>query len=145
MAALSGLDLSKQNQAKLALAEVEKMVANDPKTLVQGEAIAALAKTNDKKYQSLYEKGITAVSNSVSGNSLAALATIAPDKVAAYADKIDLDNASDDLISTLLPVIVKNKIAKQLPAVAQATAFYPLLKCRILKRVKLLKKLIIGL
>ncbi|MEH7887936.1 M1 family metallopeptidase [Elizabethkingia meningoseptica] len=128
MAALSGLDLSKQNQAKLALAEVEKMVANDPKTLVQGEAIAALAKTNDKKYQSLYEKGITAVSNSVSGNSLAALATIAPDKVAAYADKIDLDNASDDLISTLLPVIVKNKIAKQLPAVAQATAFYPFIK-----------------
>ena len=80
MKALNGLDLSKPNQAKLALAEVEKLAANDPKTLVQGEAIAALAKTKDKKYLSLYEKGITVVSNSVSGNSLAALATVAPEK-----------------------------------------------------------------
>ncbi|KAF5305351.1 hypothetical protein FQR65_LT18717 [Abscondita terminalis] len=63
MEALNGLDLSKPNQSKLALAEVEKLAANDPKTMVQGEAIAALAKTKDKKYQSLYEKGITVVSN----------------------------------------------------------------------------------
>ncbi|AKH93355.1 M1 family peptidase [Elizabethkingia anophelis] len=128
MKALNGLDLSKPNQAKLALAEVEKLASNDPKTLVQGEAIAALAKTKDKKYQSLYEKGITAVSNSVSGNSLAALATVAPEKIAAYADKIDLNNANEGLISTLLPIIVKNKITKQMPAIAETAAFYPFIK-----------------
>lgn len=56
MKALNGLDLSKPNQAKLALAEVEKLASNDPKTLVQGEAIAALAKTKDKNISPYMKK-----------------------------------------------------------------------------------------
>lgn len=128
MKALSGLDLSKPDQAKAALSEVEKMASNDPKTLVQSAAISALAKTKDKKYLPLFEKGINAVSNSVKGSSLTGISIVDPAKVASLADKIDLEGASDDLISELLPVIVKNKIEKQMPAIASTAAFYPFIK-----------------
>ena len=128
MKALSGLDLSKPDQAKAALSEVEKMASNDPKTLVQSAAISALAKTKDKKYLPLFEKGINTVSNSVKGSSLTGISLVDPAKVASLADKIDLEGASDDLISELLPVIVKNKIEKQMAAIASTAAFYPFIK-----------------
>ncbi len=128
MKALNGLDLSKADQAKVALSEVEKMASNDPKTLVQAAAISALAKTKNQKYLPVFEKGINAVSNAVKGASLSGIAAIDPSKVAAYADKVDLDGASEDLISQLLPIIVKNKIEKQMPAIASTTAFYPFIK-----------------
>ncbi|MCB4235671.1 M1 family metallopeptidase [Kaistella anthropi] len=128
MKALSGLDLSKADQAKAALSEVEKMASNDPKTLVQSAAISALAKTKDKKYLPLFEKGMNAISNSVKGSSLSGISLVDPMKVATLADKIDLESASEDLISELLPVIVKNKIEKQMPAIASTAAFYPFIK-----------------
>lgn len=126
--ALSGLDLSKPDQAKAAASEVEKMASNDPKTLVQGAAISALAKTKDKKYLSLFEKGMIAVSNSVKANSLSGIAAVDPARVVILADHIDLEGASDDLIAELLPIIVKNKIEKQMSAIASTVAFYPFLK-----------------
>ena len=128
MKALSGLDLSKTDQAKAALSEVEKLAANDPKTLVQGAAIAALGKTKDKKYLPLFEKGLNAVSNSVKANSLTGIAAVDPARVVVLAEKVDLNGASDDLILELLPIIVKNKIEKQMPAIAATVAFYPFLK-----------------
>ncbi|MBD8018607.1 M1 family metallopeptidase [Kaistella pullorum] len=128
MKALSGLDLSKGDQAKAAISEVEKMAANDPKTLVQAAAISALAKTKDKKYLPLFEKGISALSNSVKASSLAGIAAADPARVASFADKIDLEGASDDLIGELLPIIVKNKMEKHMPAIASTVAFYPFLK-----------------
>ena len=128
MKALEGLDLSKTNVVKTVASDVEKMAQNDSKTLVQGAAIAALAKTRDKKYLPIFEKGLNAVSNSVKGNSLAAISQIDPSRVQALADKIDLENSSDELVMQLLPTIVKNKIEKQMPAIASTAAFYPFLK-----------------
>ncbi len=126
--ALSGVDLSQPAVAKALLSEVEKLANNDPKTLVQAAAITALSKTKDKKYLPLYEKGVVAVSNAVKGASLAGIAALDPSKVAAYADKIDLDGAGEDLVMQLLPMIVDNKMEKQMPAIAQAVAFYPFIK-----------------
>lgn len=126
--ALTGLDLSKPDQAKAALSEVEKMASSDPKTLVQAAAISALGKTKDKKYLPLFEKGMNAVSNSVKANSLSGIAAVDPSKIAALADKIDLEGAGDEVIAELLPIIVKNKIEKQMPAIASTAAFYPFLK-----------------
>lgn len=128
MKALDGLDLSKPDQSKLAITEVEKLASNDPKTLVQGAAIAALVKTKDKKYLPLFEKGMSAISNSVKGNSLSGIAVLDPAKVASLAESIDLEGASENLISELLPIIVKNKIVKQMPAIAGTAAFYPFIK-----------------
>ena len=107
------------------LAEVEKLAQNDPKTLVKGEAIGVLAKTKNAKYLPLFEKNMQVVSSSVKGNSLLGIANLAPEKVATYAEKVNLENASEDLITTLLPVIVNNKITSQMPNISQVVAFYP--------------------
>lgn len=126
--ALVGLDLSKPDQAKAALAEVEKMASSDPKTLVQGAAISALGKIKDKKYLPLFEKGMNTVSNSVKANSLAGIAAVDPSRIASLADKIDLEGADEEVIAELIPIIVKNKIEKQMAAIASTAAFYPFIK-----------------
>lgn len=126
--ALEQIDLTIPEQAKALTADVEKLASNDPKTLVQAAAISALVKTKNAKYSSIYEKGLNAVSNAVKGSSLAGIAEIDPTKAAASIEKIDLDGASDDLISKLLPIIVKNKIEKQMPAIGTTVAFYPFIK-----------------
>ena len=126
--ALEQIDLSNADQAKALTSEVEKLASNDPKTLVQAAAVSALAKTKNAKYTPLFEKGINGVSNAVKASSLAGIAETDPTKVAALLDKIDLDNASDDLISKLLPIIVKNKSEKQMPAIGTTVAFYPFIK-----------------
>ncbi len=128
MKALNGLDLSKPDHVKATISAVEKMASNDPKTLVQGAAISALAKTKDKKYLPVFEKGLNTVSNSVKANSLTGIAAVDPARVSTLAENIDLEGATDDLIGELLPVIVKNKIVKQMPAIASTAAFYPFIK-----------------
>lgn len=126
--ALELMDLSNPEQMKALGAEVEKLASNDPKTLTQAAAIAALAKTKDKKYLPLFEKGVGAVSNAVKGSSLGAVLAIDPSKANSLADKIDLDGASDDLQAQLLPIIVKNKVVSQMPKIAPLAAFYPFIK-----------------
>lgn len=126
--ALELIDLSNPEQMKALGSEVEKIASNDPKTLTQAAAIAALAKTKDKKYLPIFEKGVGAVSNAVKGSSLGAILTIDPSKANTLADKIDLDGASDDLQAQLLPVIVKNKVTSQMSKIAPLAAFYPFIK-----------------
>ena len=126
--ALELIDLTNPDQMKALGADVEKLASNDPKTLVQAAAISALAKTKNAKYGPIFEKGLNAVSNAVKASSLAAVAELDPNKAAASIEKIDLDGASDELISKLLPIIVTNKIEKQMPAIGQTVAFYPFIK-----------------
>lgn len=126
--ALQLMDLSNADQLKALGSDVEKLASNDPKTLVQAAAISALAKTKDKKYMPIFEKGTNAVSNSVKGSSVGAVIAIDPAKAAAYADKIDLEGASETLAAQMLPIIVKNKVASQIANIAQFAAFYPFIK-----------------
>lgn len=126
--ALELVDLTNPEQMKALGAEVERLASNDPKTLTQAAAIAALAKTKDKKYLPLFEKGMNAVSNAVKASSLGAVLTTDPSKVDALADKIDLDGASDELKAQLLPIIVKKKVVSQMPKIASLAAFYPFIK-----------------
>lgn len=126
--ALELMDLSIPEQMKALAGDVEKLSVNDPKTLVQGAAIAALAKTKDKKYVSIFEKGLNAVSNSVKVNSLAAIISVDPSKASTFADKIDLKDASEEMLNQLLPVVVKNKVTSQMANLAPVVAFYPFVK-----------------
>lgn len=126
--ALQLMDLSNADQLKALGAEVEKLASNDPKTLVQAAAISALAKTKDKKYMPIFEKGTNAVSNAVKASSVGAVIAIDPAKAATYADKIDLEGASETLAAQMLPIIVKNKVASQMANIAQFAAFYPFIK-----------------
>lgn len=123
--ALKVLDLSNDKHAKLALAKVEKMSQSDSKTLVQADAILALSKTKNTKYLPQFEKGLNAVSNAVKANSFLAIMTVAPDRVSSLLDKIDLKEAGEEIIMKMLPIIVTNKITKQMPYIAQIVAFYP--------------------
>lgn len=126
--ALQLMDLSNADQLKALGADVEKLATNDPKTLVQAAAISALAKTKDKKYMPIFEKGTNAVSNAVKGSSVGAVIAIDPAKAVAYADKIDLEGASETLAAQMLPIIVKNKVSSQMANIAQFAAFYPFIK-----------------
>lgn len=126
--ALEQIDLTIPEQAKALTADVEKLASNDPKTLVQAAAISALLKTKNAKYSSIYEKGLNAVSNAVKGSSLAGIAELDPSKAVTAIENIDLNGASDDLISKLLPLIVSKKIEKQMPAIGTTVAFYPFIK-----------------
>lgn len=126
--ALELMDLSNPDQMKALGTDVEKLAVNDPKTLTQAAAIAALIKTKDKKYLPIYEKGVNAVSNAVKANALNALLTIDPSRVNTLADKIDLDGASDELLALFLPVVVKNKVTSQMQYIAPLTVFYPFVK-----------------
>lgn len=107
------------------LIEVEKIAQADKKTLVQGAALGILAKTKNPKYLPLFEKSMQTVSSSVKGNALAGIAVMAPEKLGLYVEKVDLSSASEEVISGLLPVIVKNKIVSQMPYISQIVAFYP--------------------
>ncbi|ALR30947.1 peptidase M1 [Chryseobacterium sp. IHB B 17019] len=126
--ALQLVDLSNAEQLKAMGSEVERLAVNDPKTLVQAAAISALAKTKDKKYLPIFEKGLNAVSNSVKGNSVGAIIEIDPSRANALADKIDLEGAPDNLMDKLVPIIVKNKVTSQMSNIAQVAAFYPFIK-----------------
>ncbi|PWN67986.1 M1 family metallopeptidase [Chryseobacterium oncorhynchi] len=126
--ALQLMDLSSPEQMKALGADVEKLASNDPKTLTQAAAIAALAKTKDKKYLPMFEKGMSAVSNAVKGNSLGAILAVDPSKANNFADKIDLEGASEELQAQLLPIIVKNKVTSQMSNIARIAVFYPFIK-----------------
>ena len=125
--ALDALDLTKPEVAKLALVEVEKIAQSDPKTLVQAKAIGKLAELGNKKYLPIFEKGIQSASYSVQGNSAYGIAKINPENSKSLLEKIDLENANEDLITLLLPTIVNNKMEKHQVAIASTVAFYPFL------------------
>ncbi|SHG37495.1 M1 family metallopeptidase [Chryseobacterium vrystaatense] len=126
--ALQLMDLSNPEQMKALGTDAEKLASNDPKTLVQAAAITALAKTKDKKYLPIFEKGVNAVSNAVKATSVSAVLAIDPSKANTLADKIDLEGTSDELMSQLLPVIVKNKVTSQMSNITPLVAFYPFIK-----------------
>lgn len=128
MMALNALDLSQPAVAKRAIAEVEQKL-NDDKTLVVAAALSALAKTKNAKYASVFEKNVSSpLSFATKAAGLEGLVQIAPEKVEKIIGTIDLENASETIITSLLPIIINNKVEKQLPAIASTVAFYPFIK-----------------
>lgn len=123
--AIEAVDLKNAELKKLALPELEKMAISDPKTLVQAKAIGALATTEDKKYLPIFEKGLTSKSNAVKGNSVFGISKISPERLKELINTLDLSNAKEDLINTMLPTIVEKKIEKHMAAIATVVAFYP--------------------
>ncbi len=71
---------------------------------------------------------LNAVSNSVKANSVAAVLGVDPSKANTLADKIDLEGASEDLLTQMLPIIVKNKVTSQMANISSLVAFYPFIK-----------------
>ena len=126
--ALKGLDLTNANTIKIAAAEVEKIANNDPKTITQAAALKVLAEAKNPKYLPLFEKSMSSISNSVKGASLVGIAGINTSRAVSLANDLDLSNTSESILESLLPIIVKNKIEKHMPAIASMVAFYPFIK-----------------
>lgn len=128
--ALELLDLTDAKQNKYLIADVEKIAAEDSKTLVQAAAISALSKTKNKKYLPLFEKGINGVSNAIKANSFLAIMATDPSKAKTLANKIDLSQASRDMVVKMLPAVIENKIDSQMQYTVSIVALYPLVKLR---------------
>ncbi|OCA78631.1 peptidase M1 [Chryseobacterium contaminans] len=128
--ALELLDLTDAKQNKYLIADVEKIAAEDSKTLVQAAAISALSKTKNKKYLPLFEKGMNEVSNAVKANSFLAILATDPSKVKTLTNKIDLSQASRDMVVKMLPAVIENKIDSQMQYTVSIVALYPLVKLR---------------
>lgn len=128
--ALGLIDLTNATHNKNLIADVEKIAAQDSKTLAQAAAISALSKTKNKKYLPLFERGVNAVSNAVKANSFLAIMAADPSKIKSLAEKIDLSQAPRDMVIKLLPVVIENKINSQLKYTVSIVAIYPLVKLR---------------
>ncbi|MDL1913101.1 MAG: M1 family metallopeptidase [Bergeyella sp.] len=135
--AIKNLDLSNALVAGLATSEIEKLAENDEKTLVQAAAIMALTQTNNKKFSKIYERGINAVSNAVKYASIVGISQIDPNRASGLISKTDLSNVSEETMDILLPMIIRNRIEKQMPAIAKTVVLYPYIKFQDMKRGEL--------
>ena len=68
------------------------------------------------------------VSNSVKSASLEGIIGLNPQKIKEYAEKIDLESASEEAANKLLPSIVEYKVQKLYPIIGQVVAFYPFIE-----------------
>lgn len=123
--AINSLDLTQADVLKTNLKELEKIAMSDSKTLVQAAAIGKLASIGNKKHLPIFEQGLKSKSFSVQGNSAYGIVKVFPEKTEELLEKIDLENANEDLIMLLLPTIVNKKMEKHMPIIGSVVAFYP--------------------
>ena len=86
---------------------IEQIAEKDPNKKVQAKAIEILAKLNDKKYQSLFEKYVNDSSYSVAGAALEGLAQLEPEQAYTLAKKYSND-ALGKLGEVVSGIISKN-------------------------------------
>jgi aminopeptidase N len=104
---LEQLDEAKSYASPTVLPAIEKLAEKDANKKVQGKALEILAKTKDKKYQSLFMKLINDSSYSVAGAAFSGLAALDPQGEYALAKKYSAD-ARGKLGSEVFAVLVKN-------------------------------------
>lgn len=102
--ALENIDLFDKNNKKEAIAIIENIAKNDPKTLVRAKAIMVLGKFVDLKYKTLFEDGIKHLSIAIKEHSIASLYQL--DKKAALNEVYRLDTKTKDLLAPLLVKIL---------------------------------------
>jgi aminopeptidase N len=73
------------------ITRVEQLTNNDPDKKVKAKALEILAKQNDKKYLSLFNKSVTDSSYSVAGAALEGLSIIDPENAYSLAKKYSAD------------------------------------------------------
>lgn len=86
---------------------VEEMAMKDPNKKVQAKAIEILAKLNDKKYQSLFEKYVNDSSYSIAGAALEGLTKLEPEQAYTLAKKYSND-ALGKLGDVVSDIILQN-------------------------------------
>ncbi|TDL99211.1 MAG: peptidase M1 [Flavobacteriaceae bacterium] len=118
--AIEKLDIAgAENKAKL-IAKLVEIAKNDPKTLVQKQALKQLASLeNAKDYLSLFELKSKSESNAVSGEALMTLLKLAPEKTTTLVKNINLDEVDGDLKYSLMGIFSQEKNPEHILFVAK--------------------------
>lgn len=119
--ALAAIDLSNADVAKAALPVVQKLALADPNTLVQAQAISAIALNNNPADLPLFKKGLESNSYAIQGASLMALSLQQPQEALTAAKKLEKDNRKA-LTEALVNVYSKYGTEKELPFVSEKFA-----------------------
>ncbi|MDQ2718885.1 MAG: M1 family metallopeptidase [Bacteroidota bacterium] len=104
---LERIDQAKSYSVPAVLSIIEQMAQKDPNKKVQAKAIEILVKTNDKKYEQLFQKLVNDSSYSVSGAALEGLTKLNPDQAYTLAKKYSND-AKGKLGSVVSKTIMDN-------------------------------------
>jgi aminopeptidase N len=104
---LENLEKGKGYTIPSVLNLIEQIAVKDPNKKVQAKAIEILAKLNDSKYRSLFEKYVTDSSYSVAGAALEGLAHLEPEQAYTLAKKYSND-ALGKLGEVVSGIISKN-------------------------------------
>src|SRR5665647_931261 len=104
---LENLDKGKGYTIPSVLNLIEQIAVKDPNKKVQAKAIGILAKLNNSKYRSLFEKYVTDSSYSVAGTALEGLAQLEPEQAYTLAKKYSND-ALGKLGEVVSGIISKN-------------------------------------
>ncbi|MGB3852088.1 MAG: M1 family aminopeptidase, partial [Tunicatimonas sp.] len=128
--ALGGLEEQLAETDTALLEKVEQMAKQDPRSLVQADAISLLATVNAERYQQLFRQTLQDSSYAVMGTSLAAYAqTSATDKEALFSEYQLYDNFN--VVMTLADYYIANNqpdqydwFASKIPKVDDQTLYY---------------------
>ncbi|WP_196892793.1 M1 family aminopeptidase [Aureivirga marina] len=115
--ALEHIDLFNKWAKKNAIRKIETLAKNDPKTLVQAEAIEVLGKLVDIKYASIFRKGMDSESNAIQKSSIRSLYQIDKDAVLKRASSFSKDE-KELLADALAHIFISEKTESEMPFIA---------------------------
>ncbi len=104
---LEAMEKDKSYTVPTVLSVIEKIAEKDPNKKVQARALEILAKINDKKYQSLFDKYVNDSSYSVSGAALEGLTKLDSTEAYNLAKKYSVD-AKGKLGEVVSKIIISN-------------------------------------
>lgn len=117
--ALQQIDLINKFSKKEAIKKIMIMANNDPKTLVQAEAISTLGKLIDPELKPIFEQALTSQSYSVLGKALVSMYYV--DKALAIQKSKELPDEVRKILATpLTKIFIEAKDESELPFVAKS-------------------------
>ncbi len=116
--AIEAIDLSNAALAQNALPLIQKMAVSDPNTLVQAQAITAMASLANPADLTLFRKGLDDKSYAVQGASLTAISLQNPEEAMTAAKKLEKDNRKA-LTTAMVNVYSKYGSEKELPFISE--------------------------
>ncbi|WP_298262550.1 M1 family aminopeptidase [uncultured Lutibacter sp.] len=116
--ALENIDLFQKYNKREAIAKIENLAQNDPKTLVKAEALKVLGKLVDPIYKPLFERGLESESFAVKGSSLISLYQIDKNAALTNLEKIS-DEVKNNLPDAVTTIYINEKDKTKLPYIAK--------------------------
>ncbi len=116
--AIIRLDVKNENVKSEAASLLEEAALKDPEALVRAEAVTALDKFKDAKYEAVFRKALSDQSYTVLGRALTALNNLKVKDINALAEKFEKDNKGA-LTTALVNIAVSNNDVSKLPGIVK--------------------------